>query len=853
MLTSACGDKSHSNQSAFTPHRSSSSIKVRTHRKNRRSAKHSIHSRGKEREQKMNKNKAAVNKIQNNLNHIPVGKPAAPAVGETPPIVRDAFGMPINFIDLSNQVASQEDRKPAAPAVGASPSIVRDAFGMPFNFNGTSNQVASQEDRKPTAPAVGASPPIAFDAFGMPFNFNGISNQVASQEDKAPPAPPSIARDAFGMPVVSQTYGFNGLSIQVVAQGNSKKSAARSSVSPFRVDNTSSLSQPALIGKNGQTDTQYPISNSFCGVYSNTSISENSVSKTKIAPVRKVRTASNYAEVMRMRNEQRNELCKADEELAKQLQEEDTRSYYTDRAKEYEMMASSTHTGKAILLVEKINNLLHILRQNDPSNYNMVQPVAHNDLVALAERTFEKQQYFIDKNISSYVDIGFHYTRPANMQAIQSNGLMTKGDRRSQNIQSANMHGSTFGDGVYTCNNPIASRNYGSVGLLVARLKGNTVRIRQSLKSDHILPAETNTIIGDKIHNTSCYGDWPSTDHFHEYVLRSSSQCIPLIKYETGILESPDGEKCVLHVQSSLQGLLDELFNEKSQPAPMGPIISRNINSPSGSRGMVFNPPNPGIFAAPVISGPPLPSSGFIAPSGGMVFNPPNPGIFATIEYKAPYNIITGIPSNTLIAPLTPNLDGTCVICQDDLSSSNCVAINTCYHKFHRSCIERAFKTKPQCPICRKLVGKPQGKSPSGTMAISQSTKSCSGCESIPSLMIKYHIKKSIQKSYHDNPGQYQHGKYATAYLPYNADGENLLKRLKFAFRHGLTFTVGTSMTTGRTNQCTWSSIHHKSSPTGGVTSHGFPDPGYFVNCNEELDSVNVPPAHSLNDDGTAK
>ena len=796
----------------------------------------------------MNKNKAAVNKIQNNLNHIPVGKPAAPAVGETPPIVRDAFGMPINFDGRSNQVASQEDRKPAALAVGVSPPIVRDAFGMPFNFDGRFNQVASQEDRKPAAL-------------------------------------PSVAHDAFGMPVVSQTYGFNGLSIPVVGQGNSKKSAARSSVSPFRVENTSSVSQPALNGKNGQTDKQYPISNSFCGVYSNKSIFENSVSKTKIAPVRKVRTASSYAEVTRMRNEQRNELCKADEELAKQLQEEDALSYYTKRAKEYEMMASSTHTGKAILLVEKINNLLHILRQNDPSNYNMIQPVADNDLVALAERTFEKQQYFIDKNISSYVDIGFHYTRTANMQAIQSNGLMTKGDRRSQNIQSANMHGSTFGDGVYTCNNPIASRNYGSVGLLVARLKGNTVRIRQSLKSDHILPAETNTIIGDKIHNTSCYGDWPSTDHFHEYVLRSSSQCIPLIKYETNILESPDGEKCVLHVQSSLQGLLDELFNEKSQPAPMGPIISRNINSPSGSRGMVFNPPNPGIFAAPVISGPPLPSSGFPAPSGGMVFNPPNPGIFAapvisgpplpssgfpapsggmgfkppnhgifaTIEYKAPYNIITGIPSNTLIAPLTPNLDGKCVICQDDLSSSNCVAINTCHHKFHRSCIERAFKTKPQCPICRKLVGKPQGKSPSGTMAISQSTKSCSGCESTPSLMIKYHIKKSIQKSYHDSPGQYQHGKYATAYLPYNADGESLLKRLKFAFRHGLTFTVGTSMTTGRTNQCTWSSIHHKSSPTGGVTSHGFPDPGYFVNCNEELDSVNVPPAHSLNDDGTAK
>jgi DNA-binding PadR family transcriptional regulator len=41
--------------------------------------------------------------------------------------------------------------------------------------------------------------------------------------------------------------------------------------------------------------------------------------------------------------------------------------------------------------------------------------------------------------------------------------------------------------------------------------------------------------------------------------------------------------------------------------------------------------------------------------------------------------------------------------------------------------------------------------------------------------------------SYHDNPGQRQSGKCAIAYLPNNAEGQMLLKRLKYAFMHWLT------------------------------------------------------------------
>jgi hypothetical protein len=84
------------------------------------------------------------------------------------------------------------------------------------------------------------------------------------------------------------------------------------------------------------------------------------------------------------------------------------------------------------------------------------------------------------------------------------------------------------------------------------------------------------------------------------------------------------------------------------------------------------------------------------------------------------------------------------------------------------------------------------------------------------------------------------------AYLPNTVDGRKLLKRLKYAFRRGLTFTVGVSMASNQDNCVTWSSIHHKTRLRGGASAHGFPDPRYFDNCNHELDSLNVPPAEQL-------
>jgi len=61
------------------------------------------------------------------------------------------------------------------------------------------------------------------------------------------------------------------------------------------------------------------------------------------------------------------------------------------------------------------------------------------------------------------------------------------------------------------------------------------------------------------------------------------------------------------------------------------------------------------------------------------------------------------------------------------------------------------------------------------------------------------------------------------------------------AFSCGITFTIGTSLTTGLENVMTWGGIHHKTSQTGGFASHGYPDDQYISNCNNELNAIGIP------------
>jgi deltex len=192
-----------------------------------------------------------------------------------------------------------------------------------------------------------------------------------------------------------------------------------------------------------------------------------------------------------------------------------------------------------------------------------------------------------------------------------------------------------------------------------------------------------------------------------------------------------------------------------------------------------------------------------------------------------------------------------CAICLDALkfvkdpdSTMAVVKLCGCGHCFHKGCIVQSQDKRSTCPTCRKPLTAPQGDMPSGTMTVGRTTSDCVGYEGSGSIVIRYDIARGVQTSYHPHPGV-QHGSaHREAYLPDTLEGNQLLQRLKFAFTHGLTFTVGMSVSNGKDDSVTWSSILHKTSLSEGM--YGFPDPYYIADCNTSLDELNVPETEDL-------
>jgi len=73
------------------------------------------------------------------------------------------------------------------------------------------------------------------------------------------------------------------------------------------------------------------------------------------------------------------------------------------------------------------------------------------------------------------------------------------------------------------------------------------------------------------------------------------------------------------------------------------------------------------------------------------------------------------------------------------------------------------------------------------------------------------------------------------AYLPDNKEGREVLFLLRKCFQRKLSFTVGDSVTTGRSNVVVWNSIHHKTQTHGGTLTYGYPDPTYFNRVKLEM------------------
>ena len=116
----------------------------------------------------------------------------------------------------------------------------------------------------------------------------------------------------------------------------------------------------------------------------------------------------------------------------------------------------------------------------------------------------------------------------------------------------------------------------------------------------------------------------------------------------------------------------------------------------------------------------------------------------------------------------------------------------------------------------------------------------CSGYDGCGSYTISYQFPGGTQTDRNLRPGERYNGTSRCTYLPITDEGDEALELLKSAFRQGHLFRVGDSITTRAKNQTVWAGIHQKTALGGGVTQHGWPDPGYFGRLRNECAASGV-------------
>jgi len=156
-------------------------------------------------------------------------------------------------------------------------------------------------------------------------------------------------------------------------------------------------------------------------------------------------------------------------------------------------------------------------------------------------------------------------------------------------------------------------------------------------------------------------------------------------------------------------------------------------------------------------------------------------------------------------------------------------------HYFHLGCIQNYITSHSsdyiKCPICCYIYGVMTGDQPAGKMTVSVEKKyHCSGYDDCGTIIIGYSFPSGKLAN-----GKRYYGTSRQAFLPDNDDGRDVLRLLKLSFDRKLTFTIGTSVTTGQSDCVIWNGIHHKTNTTGGATSFGYPDPTYFNRVRLEL------------------
>jgi len=577
-----------------------------------------------------------------------------------------------------------------------------------------------------------------------------------------------------------------------------------------------------------------------------------------------------YGEVTWTRLRDSSEVSEISDRKRKPLCEEANALMKKRREIEELGMKSSIHGKAWDLVVESMALSSHI---------EHIDTIAQDDMVYLAERLLMAQEDFKSRGVPSKVDIAYHHTETINLETIKTNGLLSRNEREERNIHSK-FNGSACGEGIYCSEDPVrfANQRYGDTTILLARMKGNESRARN-----------TNTC-DTSLHHGFC-------------VVKRCNQCVPLFKFPSKFLgtyqhrqrANLDVEETTVNFRERLgdfqklvQILLDKIFNDHV-PTVVNVPWAHRLNalankSKFATKSKVQSPPAFATFApARALTVKDMEKSNSIgelekairynksqaivqaAKKRLMTINPgaysrlqsqmtqtqnriqPKPFVQSRPSYQGRRKTITYFAPDSLAKTdaidfcrpyLThKHLSAQCPMCKIPLMrNGKVVQIAKCGHIFHRNCLEKHMEKNSCCPDCSVPVSNThwRGTMPSGTMVISQIPSHCAGFDGHNTVMITYMIPNDLQKRYHPLPGSpfISNLKYI-AFIPATPEGMKLVKRLKSAFSRGLTFKVGNF------NSLVWG-ITHKISQTE------YPDTSYISRCNMELDLLNVPSALDL-------
>lgn len=216
-----------------------------------------------------------------------------------------------------------------------------------------------------------------------------------------------------------------------------------------------------------------------------------------------------------------------------------------------------------------------------------------------------------------------------------------------------------------------------------------------------------------------------------------------------------------------------------------------------------------------------------------------------TIHYKhldaASAASFESVTNFCIVASETLSSGDVCGICLDGFSNSNqAIRMDKCgNHFFHRQCLDhdKCFtQGHLKCPICKTSYGMQTGIQPNSSMTLLLIPEvHCDGFEHVGTWEITYYIPGGVQVRGMLNPGSPYGSTARKAYIPDTKQGLEVISLLRTAFKRGLVFAVGRSVTNGTDNVPVWNGIHHKTSLDGGAANYGYPDPTYFLRVKEEL------------------